>query len=187
MLHADQIRRLSGLGICALSLSSLFLSMCAATAQTSPEPTEPAQASAATAKKSKKQSAVHAATTKRATSGHASKKARGKRVAKKRGQQGIDSARAREIQEALILQNYMQGEPSGAWDSATQAAMRRYQEDHGWQSKTIPDSRALIRLGLGPSSDHLLNPESAMTARPAAGDPKSDAKQTPPGKPLPQQ
>jgi hypothetical protein len=44
--------------------------------------------------------------------------------------------------------------------------MRRYQADHGWQSKTVPDSRALIKLGLGPSKDHLLNPESAMTTAP---------------------
>jgi len=68
----------------------------------------------------------------------------------------------------------MQGEPSGTWDAATQAAMQRYQADQGWQSKTTPDSRALIKLGLGPSPDHLLNPESAMTmpAAPAAADPK---------------
>jgi hypothetical protein len=46
--------------------------------------------------------------------------------------------------------------------------MRRYQADHGWQSKTVPDSRALISLGLGPSHDHLLNPESAMTTGPAS-------------------
>ena len=46
--------------------------------------------------------------------------------------------------------------------------MRRYQADHGWQSKTVPDSRALIKLGLGPSKDHLLNPESAMTTTPDA-------------------
>ena len=46
--------------------------------------------------------------------------------------------------------------------------MRRYQADHGWQSKTVPDSRALIKLGLGPSKDHLLNPESAMTTVPDA-------------------
>jgi hypothetical protein len=45
--------------------------------------------------------------------------------------------------------------------------MRRYQADHGWQSKEVPDARALISLGLGPSHDHLLNPESAMTT-PAA-------------------
>jgi hypothetical protein len=46
----------------------------------------------------------------------------------------------------------------------TQAAMQRYQADQGWQSKTTPDSRALIKLGLGPSNDHLLNPDSAMTS-----------------------
>lgn len=44
--------------------------------------------------------------------------------------------------------------------------MRRYQSDHGWQTKEVPDSRALIKLGLGPSKDHLLNPESAMTTSP---------------------
>lgn len=90
----------------------------------------------------------------------------------KRGQQIIDSARAREIQEALIREHYLQGEPSGEWDSATQQAMQKYQEDQGWQSKTTPDSRALIKLGLGPSHDHLLNPESAMTS----ADPKPDTK-----------
>ena len=45
--------------------------------------------------------------------------------------------------------------------------MRRYQGDHGWQTKEVPDSRALISLGLGPSKDHLLNPDSAMTSAPA--------------------
>ena len=125
------------------------------------------------------------ATTKRASS-HKSGTAHGKKVAKKRGQQGIDSDRARDIQTALIREHYIQGEPSGTWDSATQAAMQRYQADHGWQAKTTPDARALIKLGLGPSHDHLLNPESAMTTTPAAGDPKAGTKQTPAGG-LPQQ
>jgi hypothetical protein len=53
------------------------------------------------------------------------------------------------------------------WNQESEAAMRRYQADHGWQSKEVPDSRALISLGLGPSNDHLLNPESAMTTGPA--------------------
>jgi hypothetical protein len=69
--------------------------------------------------------------------------------------------------------------------------MQRYQAAQGWQSKTTPDSRALIKLGLGPSPDHLLNPESAMTAptpaQPAAGDPKAGAKQPPADDNLPQQ
>jgi hypothetical protein len=67
------------------------------------------------------------------------------------GQRGIDSDRAAEIQTALIHQNYMSGTPSGQWDDATQAAMQKYQADHGWQTKLTPDSRALIKLGLGPS------------------------------------
>jgi hypothetical protein len=90
-----------------------------------------------------------------------------------RGQQKIDSDRAREIQEALIREHYLSGEPTGTWNQASEGAMRRYQEDHGWQTKEVPDSRALIKLGLGPSKDHLLNPESAMTTVPDA--PHSDA------------
>jgi len=60
----------------------------------------------------------------------------------------------------------MTGEAAGTWNQSSEDAMRRYQADHGWQSKTVPDARALISLGLGPSHDHLLNPESAMTTEP---------------------
>lgn len=92
------------------------------------------------------------------------------KAAKKRarGQQAIDGERARQIQEALVREHYMSSEPSGTWDDATQQAMRRYQADQGWQNKTVPDSRALIRLGLGPDRGHLLNPESAMITGPPA-------------------
>jgi hypothetical protein len=91
-----------------------------------------------------------------------------KKTAKVRGQQKIDSERAQAIQEALIREHYMSGEAAGTWNQASEDAMRKYQADHGWQSKTVPDSRALISLGLGPSKDHLLNPESAMTTGPDA-------------------
>lgn len=84
------------------------------------------------------------------TSGHSSKKKHASH--KVQGQRGIDSDRAREIQTALIKQNYLSGEPSGQWDADTQAAMQKYQADNGWQTKLMPDSRALIKLGLGP--DH---------------------------------
>jgi len=60
----------------------------------------------------------------------------------------------------------MQGEPTGEWDQATKQAMVRYQEEHGWQTKMVQDSSALIQLGLGPSTDNLINPETAMTSRP---------------------
>ncbi|HWZ83222.1 MAG TPA: peptidoglycan-binding domain-containing protein [Terriglobales bacterium] len=101
-------------------------------------------------------------------------KTKGK-TSKTRGQKAIESERAQQIQEALIRQHYMEGEPSGKWDDATQAALRRYQAAQGWQSKSVPDSRALIKLGLGPNHDHLLNPETAMTTSPAA-DAKAPAK-----------
>jgi hypothetical protein len=84
-----------------------------------------------------------------------------------RGQQKIDSVRAQAIQEALIREHYLSGTASGTWNQASEDAMRRYQAEHGWQSKTVPDSRALISLGLGPSNDHLLNPDSAMTTGPS--------------------
>jgi hypothetical protein len=87
---------------------------------------------------------------------------------RKRGQQKIDPQRAREIQEALIREHYMSGVASGTWDDASQKAMERFQADNGWQSKSVPDSRALIKLGLGPDHEHLLNPESAMTTTPTA-------------------
>jgi hypothetical protein len=83
-----------------------------------------------------------------------------------RGQQKIDPERAQEIQEALVREHYLSPKAEGTWNQASEDAMRRYQADHGWQSKTVPDSRALISLGLGPSHDHLLNPESAMTSDP---------------------
>ena len=98
-----------------------------------------------------------------------------KKVSSRRGQQKIDTPRAREIQEALIREHYLTGKASGVWDDASQKAMQKYQADHGWQSKTTPDSRALIKLGLGPDHEHLLNPQSAMTSAPpqpaAAADP----------------
>src|SRR5271167_2570722 len=91
---------------------------------------------------------------------------RGKKKATARGQQKIDPQRAQEIQAALIREHYLSGEAAGTWNQSSEEAMRRYQADHGWQSKTVPDARALISLGLGPSHDHLLNPESAMVTGP---------------------
>jgi hypothetical protein len=87
------------------------------------------------------------------------------RKKKPRGQQKIDVARATEIQEALIREHYLDGAATGVWDAKSQAAMVKFQSD-GWQSKVVPDSRALIKLGLGPDHEHLLNPESAMTSQP---------------------
>src|ERR1700680_3023817 len=152
-------------------------------------PAATAQTSTANAKKSGGPAATHAPAAKTPTSSRSTKhkvsggaaaatsatsgkatrsSSRKKRTARVRGQKKIDADRAQAIQEALIREHYFNGQATGTWNQASEDAMRRYQADHGWQSKTVPDSRALIKLGWGPSHDHLLNPESAMTTGPDA-------------------
>ncbi len=121
-----------------------------------------ASASATKSASSKSSSAKSSSKT-TSSKGHL-KRAKHTRGWKRHGQQAVDSRRTEQIQQALIQSHYLDGEPSGAWDSKTQEALRRYQAANGWQSKVVPDSRALIKLGLGPSTDKLLNPESAMTS-----------------------
>jgi hypothetical protein len=195
---------------CVLTVTSLSFFTITAFAQDASSNTSPAQKTSATKAAPKKHAqpaasgsksssctsakahpASHSATGQHSKSGtavtahsgkakYASARKNGKR--KPRGQQKIDSERAQAIQEALIREHYMSGEATGTWNQTSEDAMRRYQADHGWQSKQVPDSRALISLGLGPSRDHLLNPESAMTTGPNTahtGAPSSSASQTP--------
>ena len=82
------------------------------------------------------------------------------------GQRGIDSERTRQIQEALVREHYLSGEPTGQWDQSTKDALTKYQEANGWQTKSLPDSRALIKLGLGPDKKGLLNPDTAVMSSP---------------------
>jgi hypothetical protein len=125
--------------------------------------TSPAKPHAASHPAAGKHPKSNAASAPKRSNPHKSSK---KKKTTARGQQKIEPERAEAIQEALIREHYMSGEPAGTWNQASEDAMRRYQADHGWQSKTVPDSRALISLGLGPSHDHLLNPESAMVTGP---------------------
>lgn len=126
---------------------------------------------AKTTKAGRKQTAVHKSSKHVASrhSRHSRSRHSRKMAWKYRGQQRPDSERTREIQEALVRQNYLHGTPSGIWDQATRSAMAHFQGDHGWQTKMVPDARALIALGLGPSHDGLINPETAMTSAPLAG------------------
>jgi peptidoglycan hydrolase-like protein with peptidoglycan-binding domain len=102
------------------------------------------------------------------TATHARKAStRGKASARRshsRGQAAPSSERTREIQSALIREHYLNGSASGEFDYQTRAALTKYQADHGWQSKVVPDSRALIKLGLGPSREGLLNPDTAAVS-----------------------
>jgi peptidoglycan hydrolase-like protein with peptidoglycan-binding domain len=90
--------------------------------------------------------------------------AHGRRV---RGQQAIQPERVTEIQQALIREHYLSGDADGKWDATTQAAMQKYQADQGWQTKLMPDSRALKKLGLGADYSSAINGKTASFADPA--------------------
>ena len=77
------------------------------------------------------------------------------------GQQAIAPERVTEIQQALVREHYLSKDPDGQWDSTTEAAMQKFQADQGWQTKLMPDSRALKKLGLGPDYSTAINAKTA--------------------------
>lgn len=83
-----------------------------------------------------------------------------------RGQQAIAPERVTQIQEALIREHYLDGDPTGQWDAQTKAAMQKFQADNGWQTRIAPDSRALKKLGLGPDYSDAINAKTATFAAP---------------------
>ena len=95
------------------------------------------------------------------------RKTKGKRGSwRTRGQKQIADDRTREIQTALVREGYLEGEPTGVMDTRTKSALSKLQADNGWQSKIVPDSRALIKLGLGPDQSNVLNRDTAALATP---------------------
>ncbi|MGP8252217.1 MAG: peptidoglycan-binding domain-containing protein [Terracidiphilus sp.] len=99
-------------------------------------------------------------------SAHHSRSVTGKRYHRARGQQAIEPDRVMQIQQALIREHYLSGEATGKWDSTTVAAMQKYQSDQGWQTKLMPDSRALKKLGLGPDYSNALNAKDSSFSAP---------------------
>lgn len=63
---------------------------------------------------------------------------------------GIDSSRMTQINRALRAHGY----------PASTEGLKKVARDHKWQTRSVPDSRVLIFLGLGPKY-HLLNAETA--------------------------
>jgi peptidoglycan hydrolase-like protein with peptidoglycan-binding domain len=104
------------------------------------------------------------------TSASASHSKRGRKAAatshRLRGQQAIAPERVTQIQQALIRVHYLDGEASGTWDATTKAAMQKYQADQGWQTKLMPDSRALKKLGLGPDYSNAINAKDSSFGAP---------------------
>lgn len=89
-----------------------------------------------------------------------------KLASKLHGQQSIDPERVTQIQQALISAHYLTGEANGQWDESTRAAMQKYQADQGWQTKLMPDSRALKKLGLGPDYSNAINAQELTSSAP---------------------
>jgi hypothetical protein len=87
---------------------------------------------------------------------------------KAHGQQAIAPERVTEIQQALAREHYLSKDADGQWDSTTEAAMQKYQADQGWQTKLMPDSRALKKLGLGPDYSTAINAKTASFSDPPA-------------------
>jgi peptidoglycan hydrolase-like protein with peptidoglycan-binding domain len=111
-------------------------------------------------------SRVHRSPTSGQTSHHSRSVTASKRYHRARGQQSIEPDRVMQIQQALIREHYMTGDATGKWDSTTVAAMQKYQSDQGWQTKLMPDSRALKKLGLGPDYSNALNAKDATFSDP---------------------
>ncbi len=84
-----------------------------------------------------------------------------------RGQQAIDPERVTQIQQALIHAHYLTADANGKWDATTVAAMQKFQADNGWQTRLMPDARALVKLGLGPDYSTAINAKGANFAPPA--------------------
>ena len=146
------------LSITAIFLTLTLMAVAASATTTSKNTTSKHTASASS-------TSHHTSTHK--TSAHSTKHSSKKAVtAHSRGQHSIGEDRTREIQSALIREHYLTGDPSGVWDANSKEAMVRYQQANGWQTKVTPDSRALIKLGLGPDHKDLLNPDTAVIASP---------------------
>jgi peptidoglycan hydrolase-like protein with peptidoglycan-binding domain len=94
---------------------------------------------------------------------------RSRRHPRVRGQQAIQPERVTQIQQALISAHYMNGEPTGKWDDSTKAAMQKFQADNGWQTKIMPDSRALVKLGLGEDYSGAINAKNLTLASQPGG------------------
>ncbi len=163
MSNLPWVRTIAGIGL----VSTVLAATAFAQAGKQESKTSPGSPAATTAKSTRPTGLKTASkTSTKARRTVKSKRSRSK-IRRARGQQAIDTARATEIQQALIREKYLDGEPTGVWDQRTKDAIARYQADNGWQTKVLPDSRALIKLGLGPDHSNLINPDTAATAHPA--------------------
>jgi hypothetical protein len=87
------------------------------------------------------------------------------RDARRRSAMRPEAQRVKEIQKALIEAGDLHQEPTGMWDDVTREAMKHYQQGHGFAPTGLPDSKSLMKMGLGP---HPLPPDVATPAATSA-------------------
>lgn len=100
----------------------------------------------APAASSSKASSTQSRSAKKKASAKSKSRKKGKTI---RGQQAPTSDRIRDIQNALQQQGTLSGEPSGRWDDATVAAMKKFQAANGLNPSGKIDALSLHKLGLG--------------------------------------
>jgi Putative peptidoglycan binding domain len=111
---------------------------------------------------------VHRAPTSGQSGNHKLAQTRRHTVRRPRGQQAIEPERVTQIQQALIREHYLSSDANGKWDATTQAAMQKFQADNGWQTKLMPDSRAIKKLGLGPDYSTAINAKTGNFTPPTS-------------------
>ena len=146
----------------SLAVAPAFAATSAKSTKAKSSVTKTTRVKASTAKRSATKTTASKSTTAKTTT--TKKKAVKTRGA--RGQQAIESSRVVEIQQALIRTRYLSGEPNGKWDDTTIAAMKNLQANQGWQTRIMPDSRALKLLGLGPDYSNAINAAGASFTDP---------------------
>lgn len=118
---------------------------------------------------------VRATYTHPATRGKASTRTKGKgrrtsTVRRSASQLQPTPDRYMEIQKALADRGYLKTEPNGVWDSASQDAMRAFQNDRKLDPSGKLTAASLIALGLGPKHDSPVVP-AKLDATPRPADP----------------
>ncbi len=102
---------------------------------------------------------------------------RGRWRRRARGQKAPTAERIREIQSALSREGVYEGEPSGKWDAASVAAMKRFQTADGLNPTGKLDALSLQKLGLGSQIAGLAPP------RPPLPPPSAQSSTTSPPRP----
>ncbi len=110
---------------------------------------------------SRKSSGSHKSSKKRTASSRKGKRRKVASTPKRSFQRNPTPERYKEIQEALIAKGYLKGPATGAWDSDSIEAIKRFQTDQKLDADGKLEALTLIALGLGPKNSPIANNSQA--------------------------